>query len=207
MGNVSQLTDRIGARYAGKSDSELAGLAQADDTRALVTMLERYEDFVRLKSRSYFLIGADRDDIVQEGMIGLYKAIRDYREDREASFKAFSEICITRQIITAIKTATRQKHTPLNSYVSLNNPISESDDPDRFFMEFLSDMVRFSLAACHCLSMDGEQRHAVRTEFCRDAAVQLAELFLSPDRGPSPDIPGALYHQARRQPSPICDDR
>lgn len=139
MGNVSQLTDRIGASYARKSDSELAGLAQADDTRALVTMLERYEDFVRLKSRSYFLIGADRDDIVQEGMIGLYKAVRDYREDREASFKAFAEICITRQIITAIKTATRQKHAPLNSYVSLNNPISESDDPDRLFMDFLSD--------------------------------------------------------------------
>jgi RNA polymerase sporulation-specific sigma factor len=136
---VAQLTDKRGERYARKNDAGLVQLAQAEDTKALVTMLERYEDFVRLKARPYFLIGADREDIVQEGMIGLYKAIRDYREDRDTSFKAFAEICITRQIITAIKTATRQKHTPLNSYVSLNNPVGESDDPDRLYMDFLSD--------------------------------------------------------------------
>ncbi len=139
MDKSNQITDRLGAQYANKTDAELVRLAQSDDTRALVTMLERYEEFVRLKARSYFLIGADREDIVQEGMIGLYKSIRDYRDDRETSFKAFAEICITRQIITAIKTATRHKHTPLNSYVSLNNPVSESDDPDRLYMDFLSD--------------------------------------------------------------------
>jgi RNA polymerase sporulation-specific sigma factor len=120
------------------TDVELVGMAQAEDTRALVTMLERYQDFVRLKARSYFLVGGDREDIVQEGMIGLYKAIRDYRTDRETSFKAFAEVCVTRQMITAIKTATRQKHLPLNTYVSLHNPISESDGPDRSYMDFLA---------------------------------------------------------------------
>jgi len=136
---VTRLTDRRGAQYEKKADASLVMLAQSEDTKALVTMLERYEEFVRMKARSYFLIGADREDIIQEGMIGLYKAIRDYREDRDTSFKAFAEICITRQIITAIKTATRQKHAPLNSYVSLNNPVGESDDPDRLYMDFLSD--------------------------------------------------------------------
>lgn len=139
MGKVARISEKIRSPYESMSDSQLVKLAQEEDTKALVTMLERHEEFVRIKSRSYFLIGADHEDIIQEGMIGLYKAIRDYRDDKEASFKAFAEICVTRQIITAIKTATRQKHAPLNSYVSLNNPISESDDPDRLYMDFLSD--------------------------------------------------------------------
>lgn len=139
MENVTDFKDRLVSRYAKKSDAELVRLARAEDTKALVCMLERYEDFVKMKARSYFLVGAEREDIIQEGMIGLYKAVRDYSEDHDTSFKAFAEICITRQIITAIKTATRQKHAPLNTYVSLNNPIGESDDPDRLFIDFLSD--------------------------------------------------------------------
>jgi RNA polymerase sporulation-specific sigma factor len=111
-------------------------LAQTGDTEALLTLIDRYREFVRLKARSYFLIGADREDIVQEGMIGLFKAIRDYRNDRDTSFRAFAEICVTRQIITAVKTATRQKHTPLNSYVSLNNPAGETEAPDKAMMDF-----------------------------------------------------------------------
>ena len=90
---------------------------------ALDYLINKYRNFVRAKARSYFLIGADREDIIQEGMIGLYKAIRDFRNDKLSSFRAFAELCVTRQIITAIKTATRQKHIPLNSYVSLNKPI------------------------------------------------------------------------------------
>lgn len=136
---VTDFRERLVSRYAKKPDAELVRLARAEDTKALVCMLERYEDFVKMKARSYFLVGAEREDLVQEGMIGLYKAVRDYSEDHETSFKAFAEICITRQIITAIKTATRQKHTPLNTYVSLNTPIGESDDPDRLFIDFLSD--------------------------------------------------------------------
>ena len=109
------------------TDEELVSLAKDGDTMALEYLISKYKNFVRSKARTYFLIGADREDIIQEGMIGLYKAIRDYRYDRQASFRAFAEICVTRQIITAIKTATRQKHMPLNSYVSLNKPVYEEE--------------------------------------------------------------------------------
>ena len=109
--------------YLEMTDEEVVKVAQKSDNPALEYLLNKYKNFVRSKARSYFLIGADHEDIVQEGMIGLYKAIRDYREDRQSSFRAFAELCITRQIITAIKTATRQKHIPLNSYVSLDKPM------------------------------------------------------------------------------------
>lgn len=109
--------------YLNMPDEEVVKIAQTSDNPALEYLLNKYKNFVRSKARSYFLIGADHEDIVQEGMIGLYKAIRDFKEDRQSSFRAFAELCITRQIITAIKTATRQKHIPLNSYVSLDKPI------------------------------------------------------------------------------------
>jgi RNA polymerase sporulation-specific sigma factor len=100
-------------------------------------LVDKYRNFVRAKARSYFLIGADKEDIIQEGMIGLFKAIRDYKVDKLTSFRAFAELCITRQIITAIKTATRQKHIPLNSYVSLNKPIYD-EESDRTLMDIIS---------------------------------------------------------------------
>lgn len=100
-------------------------------------LLHKYKNFVRAKARTYFLIGAEKEDIIQEGMIGLYKAIRDFKNDKQASFRAFAELCVTRQIITAIKTATRQKHIPLNSYVSLNKPIYE-EDSDRTLLDVIS---------------------------------------------------------------------
>ena len=122
-------------------DEEIVAIAQREgDGEALEYLLNKYKNFVRAKARSYFLIGADHEDIVQEGMIGLYKAIRDYRIDRSASFHAFAELCVTRQIITAIKTATRQKHIPLNSYVSLNRPIYE-EDPDRTLLDVITEEV------------------------------------------------------------------
>jgi RNA polymerase sporulation-specific sigma factor len=116
---------------------QLVGLYHGGDAQAVEALLTRYRNFARMKARSYFLVGADKEDIVQEGMIGLYKAIRDFSEEKQTSFRAFAEICITRQIITAIKTATRQKHVPLNSYVSLNKPISSNDDPDRVLQDVL----------------------------------------------------------------------
>ncbi len=122
--------------YDSMTDEALAALSNTDDD-ALDFLLERYKNFTRLKALSYFLIGADREDIVQEGMIGLYKAIRDFNPQRLSSFKAFAELCITRQIITAIKTATRQKHIPLNSYVSLNKPVY-GDEQDRFLIDILT---------------------------------------------------------------------
>ncbi len=119
-----------------RPDEDLVEAVRNGDSSALEYLIQKYRNFVRAKARSYFLIGADREDIVQEGMIGLYKSIRDFREDKLASFKAFAELCITRQIITAIKTATRQKHIPLNSYVSLDKPIYE-EDSDRTLLDII----------------------------------------------------------------------
>ncbi|MCR2045556.1 RNA polymerase sporulation sigma factor SigH [Anaerosalibacter massiliensis] len=118
-------------------DEDIVEEAKRGDLQALEYLITKYKNFVRIKARSYFLIGADREDIIQEGMIGLYKAIRDYNKDKLTSFKAFAELCITRQIITAIKTATRQKHIPLNSYVSLNKPIYD-EESDRTLLDVLS---------------------------------------------------------------------
>ena len=120
------------------ADEQIVKLAQDANGAALEYLLNKYKNFVRTKARSYFLIGADHEDIVQEGMIGLYKAIRDYRAEKLSSFRAFAELCVTRQIITAIKTATRQKHIPLNSYISLNKPIYE-EDSDRTLLDVITE--------------------------------------------------------------------
>jgi RNA polymerase sporulation-specific sigma factor len=123
--------------YLQLEDEEIIELVHKGESEALDFLIQKYRNFVRAKARSYFLIGADKEDIVQEGMIGLYKAIRDFKEDKLSSFKAFAELCITRQIITAIKTATRQKHIPLNSYVSLDKPIYD-EESDRTLMDVIS---------------------------------------------------------------------
>ncbi len=123
--------------YERMEDECIVGCARDGDLYAQDFLIKKYKNFVRAKARSYFLIGADKEDIIQEGMIGLFKAIRDFRADRISSFRAFAELCITRQIITAIKTATRQKHIPLNSYVSLNKPIYD-EDSDRTLLDILT---------------------------------------------------------------------
>ena len=126
------------ARFTDMPDEDIVELANAENSvLAQEYLLHKYRNFVRGKAKSYFLIGAEREDIIQEGMIGLYKAIRDFRRDKQASFRSFAELCVTRQIITAIKTATRQKHIPLNSYVSLNKPIYEQDS-DRTLLDVIS---------------------------------------------------------------------
>jgi RNA polymerase sporulation-specific sigma factor len=137
---VSNITkkDTFISRFEDMDDEAIIEAAvQQGNSEALDFLIKKYRNFVRAKARSYFLIGADKEDIVQEGMIGLYKAIRDYKEDKLTSFKAFAELCITRQIITAIKTATRQKHIPLNSYVSLDKPIYD-DESDRTLLDVIS---------------------------------------------------------------------
>lgn len=172
-------------------DERLIELVKDGDIEALEYLITKYKNFVRAKARSYFLIGADREDIVQEGMIGLYKSIRDFRGDKLSSFKAFAELCITRQIITAIKTATRQKHIPLNSYISLDKPIydEESDrtlldvicgtkvtDPEELIInqeefddievkmgEILSDLERQVLM----LYLDGRSYQEIAIDLCR----------------------------------------
>lgn len=134
--NLSVQRD-IAASYQFMIDEEVVEFAREGDNGALEFLINKYKNFVRAKARCYFLVGADREDIIQEGMIGLYKAIRDFRTDKLSSFRAFAELCITRQIITAIKTATRQKHIPLNSYVSLNKPVYE-EDSDRTLLDIIS---------------------------------------------------------------------
>lgn len=124
------------SRYADLTDEKIVELSHEGDATAEEYLLDKYKNFVRSKARSYFLVGADHEDIVQEGMIGLYKAIRDYRPDKLSSFRAFAELCITRQIITAIKTATRQKHIPLNNYVSLNKPLYD-EESDRTLLDVI----------------------------------------------------------------------
>lgn len=125
--------------YQEMPDDDIVLLAQKGDNEALLFILKKYKSFVKGRARSYFLIGADREDIIQEGMIGLYKAIRDFKADKQVSFRAFAEICITRQIITAVKAATRQKHVPLNSYISLNKPVYEENANQTFFDIFTTD--------------------------------------------------------------------
>jgi RNA polymerase sporulation-specific sigma factor len=126
----------VNSEYDLLSDEDVVEAVRIGSSEALEYLIYKYRNFVRAKARSYFLIGADREDIVQEGMIGLYKSIRDYRGDKQSTFKAFAELCITRQIITAIKTATRQKHIPLNSYVSLDKPIYD-EDSDRTLLDVI----------------------------------------------------------------------
>lgn len=135
MGNQEQVQARL---FTAMTDEELVSLVHEGNTEALDFLINKFRHFVRMKARSYFLIGADKEDIIQEGMIGLYKAIRDFRSDKLSSFRAFAELCIIRQIITAIKTATRQKHIPLNSYVSLDKPIYD-EESDRTLMDVLTD--------------------------------------------------------------------
>jgi len=126
------------SKYLNMEDEEIVELVHQGESEALDFIVHKYRQFVRAKARSYFLIGADREDIVQEGMIGLFKAVRDYKDDKLTSFRAFAELCITRQIITAIKTATRQKHIPLNSYVSLDRPVYD-EESDRTLLDMISE--------------------------------------------------------------------
>lgn len=134
-----QQVDDISQRFYEMIDEEIVIEAKTGNVDAQEHLINKYKTFVKSKGKSYFLIGADKEDIYQEGMIGLYKAIRDFKPDKLASFKAFAEICITRQIITAIKTATRQKHIPLNTYISLNKPIYD-DESDRTLMDVLTTL-------------------------------------------------------------------
>lgn len=130
---------KVFLEYKDKSDEEIVAQAKMGNNRAQEYLISKYENFVKSKAKSYFLIGADKEDIYQEGMIGLYKAIRDFNPEKSTSFKAFAEICVIRQIITAIKTATRQKHIPLNTYISLNKPIYE-EESERTLLDVLAGL-------------------------------------------------------------------
>lgn len=137
---MSETLDERYEKYLSMSDDDVVVLAQQGDGEALEYLLDKYKNFVRGRARSYFLVGADHEDIVQEGMIGLYKSIRDFKPDKQSSFRAFAELCVKRQIITAIKAATRQKHVPLNSYVSLNKPLYD-EESDRTLLDVIEGRV------------------------------------------------------------------
>jgi RNA polymerase sporulation-specific sigma factor len=127
-GFVARLSPTRAQAQVHLEDGYLIALAKQGSADAYDRLVRRYYSFVRLKASSYFLVGGDSEDLIQEGLVGLYKAIRDFRSDRESSFRNFAELCITRQIITAVKTATRNKHTPLNGYVSFSaSPAGASD--------------------------------------------------------------------------------
>ncbi len=156
------MSEQFYINYEGLIDEDLVELSAAGDRNATECILARYKNLVRSKARMYFLVGADKEDIIQEGMIGLFKAIRDFDRDRLASFKGFAELCVRRQILTAVKTATRQKHMPLNTYVSLSNPVNDGEsegvleeilsnrieaDPERLFISkenaaFINDKIK-----------------------------------------------------------------
>ncbi|PRO64625.1 RNA polymerase sporulation sigma factor SigH [Alkalicoccus urumqiensis] len=159
-------TDRY-QKYHEADDETLVRYVREGDSGALEHLITKYKKFVRIKARPYFLVGADHEDIVQEGLIGLYKAIRDFQGDKQSSFRAFADLCIGRQIITAIKTATRQKHIPLNSYVSLDKPIYDEDN-ERTLLDIL----------CGSGTLTPEQM-LIHQEDSKAAEVKMSEL-LSP---------------------------
>ncbi len=156
--------------YDKVKDDDLVMFVRNGDSAALEFLINKYKNFVRAKARSYFLIGADHEDIVQEGMIGLYKAVRDFNGDKLSSFKAFAELCITRQIITAIKTATRQKHIPLNSYVSLDKPLYD-EESDRTLLDVI----------CGTRVTDPEELLINQEEF-EDIELKMGELLSDLER-------------------------
>ena len=156
---------RPSAGRAHNPDAALVQAAQAGDESAYCALIARYRGFVRGKSRGYFLVGAEHEDVVQEAMIGLFKAIRDYDMEREASFKSFADLCITRQLITAIKASRRQKHVPLNAYMSLSQPASREDDYDRDLEDVLASKVSIDPAE---IVVGAWQAADLRDGFLRD---------------------------------------
>lgn len=145
--------------FFSMEDEEVLGFVRSGSRRGMEHLIEKYKPLVRAKARSYFLVGADREDIVQEGMIGLFKAVRDYKNDKSIPFKVFAEMCITRQIITAVKTATRQKHIPLNSYISLNKKVFD-EDSDKFLIEVIQEI---SVANPEELFISKEEYNVIET--------------------------------------------
>ena len=166
------------------SDESIIYLIQTEELDAMDYMLNRYKYLVRKKAKALFLIGGDKDDLIQEGMIGLYKAIRDFNYEKSTTFKAFAELCITRQIITAIKTATRQKHIPLNSYVSLDKPIYD-EESERTLMDVI--MSPLSDDPEHLMINQEEYSHLEEkmTEVLSELEQQVLALYLE----------GRSYHE------------
>jgi RNA polymerase sporulation-specific sigma factor len=148
--------------------------AQGGDQTASSELVRKYRTLVRCKARSYFLVGGDREDVIQEGMIGLFKAIRDYDPDRLSSFRSFAELCVTRQMITAIKTATRRKHAPLNSYVSLSRSTTTDDEGERLLTDILAAKEVCDPATIVISAWEGDY---IRKGFCEALSTFEADVL------------------------------
>ncbi len=160
------------------TDDDLVALFHQGHLEAVEVLLERYRRFARAKARGYFLIGADFDDIEQEGMIGLFKAVRDFRPDRQSSFRAFAELCVTRQILTAIKTSTRHKHQPLNQYVSLSG-FRAVDDPDERPLEDMLHDIQVADPADELVSLECmEQLRVAIAKMLSELEVDVLRLYV-----------------------------
>jgi len=152
--------------------------ASNGDKIALEYIITKYRNFVKAKAKSYFLVGADKEDIIQEGMIGLYKAVRDFDGSKTSSFRCFAEICITRQIITAIKTATRQKHIPLNSYVSLNKPVYD-EESDRTLLDIIATSIVNDPEELIISKEELKRIQSKMDELLSDLELEVLELYLN----------------------------
>ena len=161
------------------TDEQVVVIAQQEQNEfAIDYIVNKYKNFVRAKARTYFLVGADRDDIIQEGMIGLYKATRDFRHDKLASFRAFAELCITRQIITAIKSATRQKHAPLNSYISLNKPVYD-EESERTLLDIIATSIVTDPEELIISKEELKHIESKMNELLSDLELQVVEYYLN----------------------------
>lgn len=152
--------------------------ASKGDKIALEYIIKKYKNFVKAKAKSYFLIGADKEDIIQEGMIGLYKAVRDFDASKTNSFKGFADICITRQIITAIKTATRQKHIPLNSYISLNKPVYD-EESERTLLDIIATSIVTNPEELIISKEELKHIESKMNELLSDLELQVVEYYLN----------------------------
>ena len=152
--------------------------ASKGDKIALEYIIKKYKNFVKAKAKSYFLIGADKEDIIQEGMIGLYKAVRDFDASKTNSFKGFADICITRQIITAIKTATRQKHIPLNSYISLNKPVYD-EESERTLLDIIATSIVTDPEELIISKEELKHIESKMNELISDLELQVVEYYLN----------------------------
>ena len=152
--------------------------ASKGDKIALEYIIKKYKNFVKAKAKSYFLIGADKEDIIQEGMIGLYKAVRDFDASKTNSFKGFADICITRQIITAIKTATRQKHIPLNSYISLNKPVYD-EESERTLLDIIATSIVTDPEELIISKEELKHIESRMNELLSDLELQVVEYYLN----------------------------
>ncbi|MFQ6872370.1 MAG: RNA polymerase sporulation sigma factor SigH [Romboutsia timonensis] len=152
--------------------------ASKGDKIALEYIIKKYRNFVKAKAKSYFLIGADKEDIIQEGMIGLYKAVRDFDASKTNSFKGFADICITRQIITAIKTATRQKHIPLNSYISLNKPVYD-EESERTLLDIIATSIVTDPEELIISKEELKHIESKMNELLSDLELQVVEYYLN----------------------------